>query len=828
MATEHISLSVYDQDGLKMCDLYDNDSQAQGQAYGINLTEELKTGWKEISFTLPYMVEKDENFRWSFIRNEYLLRLRWGDQTDWFLLQTPSKKKNGRVITNTVKCGHVAAMLKTKNLYLVLDDTNGIGTINYLISKVLENTTWALGECDTFYERDGSAEKVRSISSDGKKGSYQLIQDVCNLFNAYPTFNGDTKTVDIHALDDKLPLTEMYVGKNLNSLTTEMNSNNIVTRLYVEGEYGDNGYVGIDEYNNGLPFLMNFDYYRQVGLFKARHETALANYTNQITEVRGNITELMNDIIEKEDELNVLWGQIPYVLLCLNSGAVTKTYYGGNILEEQKAIVAGDELLVMPSVGDYRSYVVPESGATSFAPSDIYAVKFVVLPNGKVGARQVSAEAGIGDLEYKSDDGLTLDSAMRMALADAEAIGDLNVELEGLQSEQTNVEEAFAQAMGDMLRDGYWSNTNYAPGQEQLLYWDALDQIASVSKPKVKYSISLVVLSEELGYSKDEFKLNTKIHLLDKEMNVNDIVYVSKRTLCLDEPNKDKVEISNDGLVSAVDSFDYVLGRITQLADVVDQKNSVYDRAKAISSEGQISTPTLKNGSVTMQKLAPEVQNALGMTTTTPYKYGHSLGKPFDFQGKSAVFFGDDVIYGTTSSSSLTGYTDNNWVNLFCTKFSITKSNMGSPGQQIDTTISSVQSYTSETSPDFVFVGIGQSDWLASRTVGANGDGSSTTFYGLLSSLCNVIRNKWANAEVIFITPINQSLISQNTSANLNDYRNAIFEVCAAYQFNIVDGIQLGFPTITGAFRSQMIPNGKYPSELGYSMMYRTMCGILL
>jgi len=417
---------------------------------------------------------------------------------------------------------------------------------------------------------------------------------------------------------------------------------------------------------------------------------------------------------------------------------------------------------------------------------------------------------------------------MRMALADAEAIGDLNVALEGLQSEQTSVEEAFAQAMGDMLRDGYWSNTNYAPGQEQLLYWDALDQIVSVSKPKVKYSISLVVLSEELGYSKDEFKLNTKIHLLDKEMNVNDIVYVSKRTLCLDEPNKDKVEISNDGLVSAVDSFDYVLGRITQLADVVDQKNSVYDRAKALSSEGQISTPTLKNGSVTLQKLAPEVQNALGMTTTTPYKYGHSLGKPFDFQEKSAVFFGDDIIYGTTSSSSLTGYTDNNWVNLFCTKFSITKSNMGSSGQQIDATISAVQSYTSETPPDFVFVGIGQSDWLASRAVGANGDGSSTTFYGLLSSLCNVIHSKWANAEVIFVTPINQSIISQNTSANLNDYRNAIFEVCAAYQFNIVDGIQLGFPTSTGAFRSQMIPNGKYPSELGYSMMYRTMCGILL
>lgn len=38
----------------------------------------------------------------------------------------------------------------------------------------------------------------------------------------------------------------------------------VVTRLYVEGEYGGNGYVGIDGVNpTGLPFLLNFDYYRE-------------------------------------------------------------------------------------------------------------------------------------------------------------------------------------------------------------------------------------------------------------------------------------------------------------------------------------------------------------------------------------------------------------------------------------------------------------------------------------------------------------------------------------------------------------------------------------
>jgi hypothetical protein len=45
--------------------------------------------------------------------------------------------------------------------------------------------------------------------------------------------------------------------------------------LYVEGEYGDNAYVGIDDVNpTGLPFLLNFEYFRQLGLFTAEHEQA--------------------------------------------------------------------------------------------------------------------------------------------------------------------------------------------------------------------------------------------------------------------------------------------------------------------------------------------------------------------------------------------------------------------------------------------------------------------------------------------------------------------------------------------------------------------------
>ena len=52
------------------------------------------------------------------------------------------------------------------------------------------------------------------------------------------------------------------------------------------------------------------------------------------------------------------------------------------------------------------------------------------------------------------------------ACALAMEIGALEEALESLSAQQLDLEADFVIGMGDMLRDGYWSNTNYIPGQE--------------------------------------------------------------------------------------------------------------------------------------------------------------------------------------------------------------------------------------------------------------------------------------------------------------------------------------------------------------------------
>ena len=177
------------------------------------------------------MVNGARNFRWNYIRSGYLIRLTRDGKDDWFLLSTPKRSHKGLSVTATITCQHICAQLNKKNLYLTFDDENGIGTAEYLLRQVLENTGWQLDHCETFYEQDGKTEKVRSLSSDGKRGAYLLISDICALFDARPVFDGDSRTVSIYSLSRHEDLLELNFGKNLNGIDRKEDAENIVTRL---------------------------------------------------------------------------------------------------------------------------------------------------------------------------------------------------------------------------------------------------------------------------------------------------------------------------------------------------------------------------------------------------------------------------------------------------------------------------------------------------------------------------------------------------------------------------------------------------------------------
>ena len=104
----HKALSVFDYSGNKLCDLYDSNVTARGQAFEITEKKEL-TGKKELSFKLPFMIDNEDNFRWNYVRGEYLVRLLDGARKEWYIINEPQHTRNS-TISMTVECPHISTL----------------------------------------------------------------------------------------------------------------------------------------------------------------------------------------------------------------------------------------------------------------------------------------------------------------------------------------------------------------------------------------------------------------------------------------------------------------------------------------------------------------------------------------------------------------------------------------------------------------------------------------------------------------------------------------------------------------------------------------------
>jgi len=630
------SLAVFDYARKKLCDLYDSQTDLAGQAYNISFTRNMTDGIKSIEFSIPYMVEEEKNFRWKYLKSEYLIRFIYNGQTEWFIAQKPVKHKTKGEVYGVVECSGLEASLKTKNIYMEFDDENGIGTVDYLVDQILAGTGWHRGHTDPMLEKDGVTEKVRSLESGGKQGALGLMTTVCNLFRCYPVYKTDSMEVELYNYNNRDQVLEGTVGVNLDALSVKYNSTDIVTRLYVEGEYGDDGYIGIDSVNpTGLSYIMNFDYYKEIGVFTAEHETALANYLRDIRNVKDRISANAREMIGVEDDINDMIGQCKMVLYYTSSGFSNPVVvYGDDITGSEKALNVGDEVVVLNNNGTFRYATIETTAAALIQSGDYGIAKFITNAAGSIGAYEVQIEAKEKEIEnlqrkinntskpdkiaeytaektrlqgeittiYTQTDGLyaqmyalTKSDGLLHALAEYQSID------AALQLEQDDIESDFIIAMGDMLRDGYWNNQNYIEGQEQHLYDDAVERLELLSRPSVEYDFSLVRLHKDFGIPLEDFKLNAIFKIHDDELEVHDSLFITEIIIGVDHEDEGSISVSNKDITLNSNDLGALLSRMSQLADLIEQKNTLYNRAQAISKDKTIFVDRL-NGQIDVVK----------------------------------------------------------------------------------------------------------------------------------------------------------------------------------------------------------------------------------
>lgn len=625
------TLSVHDMSRNKLCELYDSQIQTEGEPYDVQHTEPIGD-IKSITFTLPRIVNGEVNWRAAYMTNDYLLR--WGvdGAYDWFVIDEPEDSHTGKKSVISVSARHISSLLNRKNLYGAFDDTNGIDTCGNLITKALSGSGWTLGTCDTFYESDGTTEKIRSYTCNEKTATYSMIAGICELFYAYPVFNGDAKTVDIHALSNYDGMMEVIFGKNLDSIARKRTSGDLITRLYVEGDYSQDSYVGIENATantSGLPFILNFDYYREIGQFTQTHEDALTAYLSAMASAQAAITSAATSEQAALTSLAEKWGSSDFVLYTVSGGTATFNMKTAGATDDDKVLSNGD---VVAAVQSYQASAYKYSyitiGTDSWPANTIYAVKFLGPVAGTLGGYEVSVEAktttvatltskisaSSSDVEKAS---LTSEktaqetaiaamnttrwSLMYQCIQLALSIGGYMSTIATNQAAQETAEATFEAAMGDMLKSGTWNDKNYVAGQEDSLYADALEVAAEMSRPQYEYTLSILDLSSLTNHAGEEFKINQKVRVYDEATGINDIAFVSKVVTKPRLENQNVIELSTDERNVTLKSFTSLINRIMEQADIVKERQSIYDRARALSGDGTLATEKL-NGEINLLK----------------------------------------------------------------------------------------------------------------------------------------------------------------------------------------------------------------------------------
>lgn len=674
-------LTVNDLTGKRLCVLYDSWVEQDGSAHDIKIKKQI-SGWKEVEFSLETKTSTGEkNYRVQFIRNENNIHLYEDDEEDVYCIKEPSISHTKSGIQLTVNCNHLSEELKTKSLYRSFDDENGIGKCKDLIEEAIIGSGWHLGHCDTFIEADGSKEKIRSYSCDTKTGAYEMINGICTLFDARPVFDGLTRTIDIYALQDTDGAMEVLYGRNSDSITRKLDSSNLVTRLYVEGEYEDYGYVGIDDVNpTGLNFLLNFDYYKELGFFGDAEEAALQKYIEDSQYNKQGISQMTQLKLEALGVVLEGIGRYRYIMWDVSEGpSTTSPVDKGPEFEDGDEIMGPDDqvIVINPATSDlrmpfkiYKNSEVKGSVLTNAA----FLLRVVPTTTGKIAiyedkikARDSLFETTIEKLnkyfysEYVDDDehtyehDITIDrlkvvygSSLSNADADdydasklPDQYADINTRrytasigkaIDANKEDQKNAEEMmyevvakivnisaydklikqfqqwdakaeedFVEAMGLMLRDGYYSNDQYVPGQESALYNDALEIIDKLSKPAVTYSVNVIDLSELEGFSDEAFKMAQAVRMYDPDIPINDYGVVSEMVLYPDKPKSNSITINTDLKEIGRKSFTSILSRITEITEEMRRNKDIYERAVAISKDGTINSSILEGAIDTMK-----------------------------------------------------------------------------------------------------------------------------------------------------------------------------------------------------------------------------------
>lgn len=459
-------------------------------------------------------------------------------------------------------------------------ERNGIinGAWDYALYGVWENEVYS--EDTVNIANIVNSDKRRTLVT-SRSNRFNLIQDLAELFKVWPVFNTYRDPITGKMIKQfwfrenclKENFSGFHKGVNLDKLSRDIKSDDIVTKMYVEdqeSDYAENGFVTIrtSPLNPwGENYYYNFQYYvnqKLINTLKENKPIVQYDLDELYTSVKGKnntIFDLNDKIANASVELSNLRARLTSLATMIAAMAERLTSLDADIKkyesDEKDGVEEKDRL------PDYTHALNSRSNYETMQK------KYQTELNTTQEAYDVLEN------EYKS----------------------WKQQTDNLQKEKKNLIDIFENKYSQYIKEGVWSDASYV--DNNTYYIDSLKVMDTSSMPKTDWTISIIDGSIIDELQEFKFEVGDQTILVDNEFfgvtpNANENyvfeVLISGIKEYLDNPTKNVIEVRN-----YLTSFEDIFQRISAATQTLELNEQTYNKAAYFTNDGQVDESILQN-----------------------------------------------------------------------------------------------------------------------------------------------------------------------------------------------------------------------------------------
>ena len=467
------------------------------------------------------------------------------------------------------------------------------------------------------------AKKVRTLQEE-KSNRYNLLQTLAELFEGWIRFeveylpNGKIKRDENGKQIKRLKFVEVvgknnwngfHYGTNLTSISRTINSEQVVSKIWVEtteSKSSESGIISIQdsEYNKlGEVFLYNFDYYVKIGEiseqqllndmygtsndnlgFVTKMQTENRKYKDANTKYNGLVTTVNKLKAEREGTILRIQSAKENISTLARELPATNNVYKGTYF--QVSVPKGDLIGSAEQQKDAKNSII--RWGTSI--DELYA--YLKTLNAQLGYRDNSS-TDINDTLFENEAEAEKAELTTGYIAQMRAA--LQVTQNITDGKKALVEE-FEEKYMRYITEGTWQDDNYTDADKY--YFDAERVLATSAMPTASYTIDVLALQALEGYENFNFEIGDRTFVTDIDffgLDANGAPYkqevvISEISDIIDSQNSSTITVQNFRT-----QFEDLFSRISASVQTLQMKDQIYSRAENFTANGEILVPILQN-----------------------------------------------------------------------------------------------------------------------------------------------------------------------------------------------------------------------------------------